>query len=641
MADIELILGADNGHANNPDELWQTYPKVNRNFNKLNKEVAANKTDIDNKLESHKNSTNAHLAQHIPYEGLVIGARNVKQALDNTKQEMNDLILGSGDSGPEVAAARNGYDTLGDRLDASDAQLAEKASIVDLDNTKLKIKSNTLFTSALNDMDIKFNLPNCAKAIQKGTLKIAYVDNSIGEASNNLIQDGWFSRFIQSLKKSLSGVTIEFTNFSLGGRRISQFNNPNYVAVDPETDINVNFWRYWATPGKSWRDHVKDYNADLTIIGFGMNDTHETRPGHSFYTNLVNAISYVKSSKMDIALVSTILPTENKTVYPQSTAETLNLARISREFAINNNYALIDANRVWRILLYGIEECGFTNKDMSSISLINQEKSYNFETTINFTSPTYPDISAECDMVFRDNGTDRLVLRFRNNGSSNIIELYNTFNNQTQADQPKTWSGTQTVNIKVEGAKITVNGETFMLYEKLYDGGLNLNKMSPYVNSIVFVNRVPFKEKPTHTELDILGAVTNPIGQGINGNGINHPTSLGHYLTYYMASQGLINSLNILKTTNSYDISNADFVTDFNGGGNALRPGKWRVWNDSGTAANAPYSGACGGYVDVVTTGDISVVGTKVHQTFFDDLGDVYYKVIVVGTSYGTWRKLT
>lgn len=521
------------------------------------------------------------------------------------------------------------------------AQLAEKAQQADLKNAEQKVKESVMFGSALSDMDLNFNLPNCAKAIQKGTLKIAYVDNSIGEAANNLIQDGWFSRFIQHLKKSLNGVEIEFANFSLGGGRISQFNNHNYVAVDPETDINVNFWRHWATPGKSWRDHVKDYNADLTIFGFGMNDTHEPRADHSFTTNLFNAISYVKSDKMDIALVSTILPTENKVVYPQSTAETLNLARISREFAMNNNYALVDANRMWRLLLYGVDECGFTNKDMSNISLINQEKSYNFEATINFANSIYPTLPTECDMIFRSNGTDHLVLRFRNDGSNNIIELYSTFNHQTQVDQPKTWAGTQTVHIKVEGAKIAVNGEPFLLYEKLYDGGLDLNKISPHISSIVFNNRLPIREKPTHTELDILGAVTDPIGQGINGNGINHPTSLGHYLAYYMASQGLINSLKKLVYNNQYNISKADYVTDFNGGVNSLSPGKWRVWNDSGTAAHAPYSGACGGYVDVVSTGDIAIVGTKVHQTFYDDLGDVYYKVVVTGTTYGTWKKLT
>lgn len=123
MADIEIIKGADNG--NPPDTLRQMYPKVNRNFQNMNNEIAANKTDADNKLEAHKNSTTAHPAQHIPYTGDIVGVSDVKGALDKTKQTIDDLILGSGDSGPEVAAARGGYPTLGDRLDSSDAQLAD------------------------------------------------------------------------------------------------------------------------------------------------------------------------------------------------------------------------------------------------------------------------------------------------------------------------------------------------------------------------------------------------------------------------------------------------------------------------------------------------------------------------------------
>lgn len=109
------------------EKLRDSNPKVNQNFQNLNNEIAANKTDADNKLEAHMNSASAHTAKHITYAGSVIGASNVKQALDSTKQVIDDLILGSGDSGPEVAAARGGYPTLGDRLDSSDSRLVEVA----------------------------------------------------------------------------------------------------------------------------------------------------------------------------------------------------------------------------------------------------------------------------------------------------------------------------------------------------------------------------------------------------------------------------------------------------------------------------------------------------------------------------------
>jgi len=93
--------------------------------------------------------------------------------------------------------------------------------------------------------------------------------------------------------------------------------------------------------------------------------------------------------------------------------------------------------------------------------------------------------------------------------------------------------------------------------------------------------------------------------------------------------------------TKIHDLSNVDYVTNFNGGGNAISPGRWRVYNESGTAANAPYSGAVSGYVEIVINGNTAVNGTRVWQTLYDHNGDVYNKVITTGTGYGSWKKLT
>lgn len=83
-------------------------------------------------IDNHIVDPKAHPAQNITYSGAIIGTSNVKQALDKTKQTIDDLILGSGDSGPEVSAARGGYPLLGDRLDASDADLAKTVKVDEL-----------------------------------------------------------------------------------------------------------------------------------------------------------------------------------------------------------------------------------------------------------------------------------------------------------------------------------------------------------------------------------------------------------------------------------------------------------------------------------------------------------------------------
>lgn len=82
--------------------------------------ASAAQADID----AHEVSPTAHPAQNITYSGLVAGAGNVKQGLDNLYTRVNNII-DDGDSSAEVVDARGGYPVLGDRLNASDAQLAD------------------------------------------------------------------------------------------------------------------------------------------------------------------------------------------------------------------------------------------------------------------------------------------------------------------------------------------------------------------------------------------------------------------------------------------------------------------------------------------------------------------------------------
>lgn len=113
MADIEIIEGADNG--NPPDTLREMYPKVNRNFQRLNTELTA-----------HKNSTSAHKAEDITYTGQVPG-NDVKEAIENVNTRISEIVAQSGDDITELVDSRGGYDVLGDRLDASDARLIDIA----------------------------------------------------------------------------------------------------------------------------------------------------------------------------------------------------------------------------------------------------------------------------------------------------------------------------------------------------------------------------------------------------------------------------------------------------------------------------------------------------------------------------------
>lgn len=94
-------------------------------------------TGAQSDITTHKASTAAHPAEHVTYEGEIIGAENIKEGLDIIKTELDQAII-SGDSGPEAAASRYNpftgvtHATLPDRLneewEQTATQLVDKAT---------------------------------------------------------------------------------------------------------------------------------------------------------------------------------------------------------------------------------------------------------------------------------------------------------------------------------------------------------------------------------------------------------------------------------------------------------------------------------------------------------------------------------
>lgn len=116
--EFEKILGADNG--NPPDSLRQMYPKINRNFDRVKDWF----NSLLGLINGHIQSNTAHAAEHITYTGDAPG-NNAKQAINNTYNRISEIVAQAGDDNTEIVDARGGYTVLGDRLNATDAQLAD------------------------------------------------------------------------------------------------------------------------------------------------------------------------------------------------------------------------------------------------------------------------------------------------------------------------------------------------------------------------------------------------------------------------------------------------------------------------------------------------------------------------------------
>lgn len=80
-------------------------------------------------IDDHEISITAHTAQNITYSGEVFGATNVQQGLDLTDTRIDNLVLNTGNSNPEIVDARGGYPVLRDRLDALDQKTVKKGDV--------------------------------------------------------------------------------------------------------------------------------------------------------------------------------------------------------------------------------------------------------------------------------------------------------------------------------------------------------------------------------------------------------------------------------------------------------------------------------------------------------------------------------
>lgn len=405
-----------------------------------------------------------------------------------------------------------------------------------------------LYNHAVNNINnTVYSLPNVINDIKNNKkLKVAFWGDSITEGANNKLADTYPQLFVNSMKKMMPNVNVEYTNFALGTRSTYNAIKDSYVANNPETAWSpyagyVDFWRDWSVQGKSWKQHVADYKPDLLFIAFGMNDAYDINLlDYDYIANLLSMIDYVKTNSpaTDIVLVTNILSTENKQLYNQSTEHTQQLARATREFAKTHDLPLVDANRLWDILLYGKDDDAFYPEEIADNNIENTIM-YNgeFQVKLNKTSG----LDKDTEIAVRTNDTEGgLLFNFNESNGSNYIDFYSMDKGMDNAGVKLGSVKAQDINtIKLEGSIITINGSSFILYKHLRDGAISFPNGIANISSIKLTKYAYLYQTPLYNELDMLG---NPDGS-TSGNGINHPTAQGTYLSYYTACGSIIKTI--------------------------------------------------------------------------------------------------
>lgn len=440
-------------------------------------------------------------------------------------------------------------------------------------NKTREVDTATLYIKAIEEINSipLDSLSQSKKSINEtNSLKAAFVGTSITEGSdlNNPLFDGYFGIVSKKIKEILTpkGVTVTCQNFSLAGRTLSAFESPSYQAVNPEpVNISLGFWRTWATEGKSWREHLKDFEPDVLAFEFGMNDPSGSDPDYTFKINLDSIIAYINTwTKIpDIVLMPTILPTKNPDYSSQGQEITNAVARATREYGKEKGFIIADANRLLQILRDG--------KDELSTQTIREDNFAYFPinwvgSVENFTlsgNTLIPDNGLVGVVISRDKkyfngkididiyptgGTGWISYRASSLGKMSLlvvpgsfgtasISLYSITSGSTLIDTTSglTIPNDEFTNIRIEfdgiNHKIYINGGLQInttTYRCLHDGLLEIGSVDSSVPAfanlrISFIDAITFN--PIYTELQLFGEYNNVA---TDGNAINHLTPLGN-----------------------------------------------------------------------------------------------------------------
>jgi hypothetical protein len=217
-----------------------------------------------------------------------------------------------------------------------------------------------------SDLDLLPNIGDTKTldaAIRNGVVRVALAADSIGQGdADGLYDNSSFAIVMRRLREQNPGVTFIFANFSIAGLGIPSFSNPNYKGMAPPADPFVGFYRLpgdaltaqWpggSVVGKSWADHVKDFNPDLVCVAFGANDIAWT--GQQLETYSKTAIDYMLSwtKKPSIAWGAAAKPA-TVSAYGEQVQLAANVARsIARERGLT----LLDFNRLHNVRRFSVD----------------------------------------------------------------------------------------------------------------------------------------------------------------------------------------------------------------------------------------------------------------------------------------------
>lgn len=206
------------------------------------------------------------------------------------------------------------------------------------------------------------NLDRLDAAIKEGAVRIAVVGDSISQGDvDGRYENSVVATLMRSAREQNPDIAFTFGNFSLAGRGMGMYFNPNYKGATAENPLTGFFrepgsevtgqWPGGSVEGKSWADHVRDFAPDLVIYMFGANDlTGSSSVNADYYFKSLdyqNTWAKVPSTAIAPAALPSVAFGYQEQV--QVAADT------ARDVAKVRNITVLDINRLFNIHRAGID----------------------------------------------------------------------------------------------------------------------------------------------------------------------------------------------------------------------------------------------------------------------------------------------
>lgn len=376
--------------------------------------------------------------------------------------------------------------------------------------------------------------------------KVGIIGDSIATplttVSAETVETMW-GNLVRAMVNENVGLDFEFKNYAIGGATYSSA-SPSKTLL--ESGLNL---PEWADPSLTWLEHIEAEQFDVLFVAFGMNDRENAVAAQvrAFY-NEVKSWSKVP----DLILIPTMVPNtdldESDSNYPNISSEVTQNGRLFnahmiRSWAIVNDHALLDLNRVYCSMVHGFDPrvTGLTKadtvSDVTPIVLPSTEQDYGIEMDV------APSLIAG-EVLRMDSGTEgtntRTHIDLSVNGDGKLVvevswiegDPYATFVSDVDLG-----SGTPLkVFFKDCTLSIAQNDTTIISSPIIRTGGIFEPKMAFVSNANItveytFWSGTMVKTKPM-LSMDEMWGPQDGSNAVVGGNKKNHPTSLGGSLVY-------------------------------------------------------------------------------------------------------------